>query len=74
MDTNRAHFADGFSQRRVAAELLDVCFDPQTSGGLLASVDAAHVEAILAELGAMRRSCGSRVGDAIARLPAATLS
>ena len=34
----------------VAADVLYVCYDPQTSGGLLVSVDAAHVEAILAEL------------------------
>ncbi len=32
--------------------IVDVCFDPQTSGGLLVAVDAAHVEAIASELSA----------------------
>jgi selenide,water dikinase len=32
--------------------VLDVCYDPQTSGGLLVSVDAAYVETIVAELAA----------------------
>ena len=50
MGTNREHFEDGVSAGTVAAEVLDVCYDPQTSGGLLVAVDAAHVEAILAEL------------------------
>jgi selenide,water dikinase len=50
MGTNREHFEDGVSAGTVAADVLDVCYDPQTSGGLLVSVDAARVEAILAEL------------------------
>ena len=50
LGTNREHFEDGVDPGTVAAEVLDVCYDPQTSGGLLVSVDAAHVEAILAEL------------------------
>jgi selenide, water dikinase len=50
MGTNREHFEGGVSAGAVAADVLDVCYDPQTSGGLLVSVDAAHVEAILAEL------------------------
>ena len=50
MGTNREHFEDGVSAGTVATDVLDVCYDPQTSGGLLVSVDAAHVEAILAEL------------------------
>ena len=52
MGTNRAHFADGVEVGDVAAEILDVCYDPQTSGGLLVSVDAAQAEAILGELAA----------------------
>ncbi len=50
MGTNREHFESGVEVGDVAGEILDVCYDPQTSGGLLVSVDAAHVEAILAEL------------------------
>ena len=50
MGTNREHFEEGIQMGDVAPALLDVCYDPQTSGGLLVAVDAAHVEAILAEL------------------------
>jgi len=54
MNTNRAHFASRLHAPRVALELLAVCFDPQTSGGLLASVDADRAEAIVARL----QNCG----------------
>jgi selenide, water dikinase len=50
MNTNRAHFASRLYAPRVALELLAVCFDPQTSGGLLASVDADRADAIVARL------------------------
>jgi selenide,water dikinase len=50
MGTNREHFAPRLFAEGVAPELLDVCFDPQTSGGLLAAVDDGHAEAVLAEL------------------------
>jgi selenide,water dikinase len=50
MGTNREHFEDSVSAGTAAAAVLDVCYDPQTSGGLLVAVDAARVEAILAEL------------------------
>jgi selenide,water dikinase len=50
MGTNREHFEDGVYVGDVAPELIDVCYDPQTSGGLLVAVDAARVQAILAEL------------------------
>jgi selenide,water dikinase len=50
MATNREHFAPRLFAEGVAPELLDVCFDPQTSGGLLAAVDDGHAEAVLAEL------------------------
>jgi selenide,water dikinase len=50
MGTNRQHFAGRLAAEGVAPELLDVCFDPQTSGGLLAAVDDAYAEAVMAEL------------------------
>ena len=50
MGTNREHFESGVEVGDVPPEVVDVCYDPQTSGGLLVAVDAAHVEAILAEL------------------------
>jgi len=52
MGSNRTHFEDGVDIGGVAPEVVDVCFDPQTSGGLLVSVDGAQVEAICAELSA----------------------
>ena len=50
MGTNREHFEGGVEIGDVSPEVVDVCYDPQTSGGLLVAVDAAYVEAILAEL------------------------
>ena len=50
MGTNREHFEGGVVAGDVDPAVLDVCYDPQTSGGLLAAVDAASAEAILAEL------------------------
>ena len=50
MNTNRAHFLPRLHANSVPAALLAVCFDPQTSGGLLASVDAGRAVAIAAAL------------------------
>lgn len=50
MATNREHFEGGVDVGDVAPDVIDACYDPQTSGGLLVSVDAAHLEAVLAEL------------------------
>jgi selenide,water dikinase len=50
MGTNRDHFEAGVDADGVAPALLDVCYDPQTSGGLLVSVESAFAEAMLAEL------------------------
>lgn len=50
MVTNREHFEDGVAAPGIAPAMLDVCYDPQTSGGLLVAIDAAHAEAALAEL------------------------
>jgi len=74
MGTNREHFEGGVEIGDVAPGIVDVCYDPQTSGGLLVSVDAAHVEAILAEL-ADRGVPAALVGDVVSpRGHAITLS
>jgi len=52
MGTNRAHFETGVEVGDVAPEIVDVCYDPQTSGGLLVSVETGQLEAIVAELAA----------------------
>jgi selenide, water dikinase len=74
LGTNREHFEDGVYAGAVAASVLDVCYDPQTSGGLLVSVDAAQAEPILGELAA----CGvpaTIVGEVVSQASwAVTLS
>ena len=50
MATNREHFGGGVDIGDVAPDVVDACYDPQTSGGLLVSVDAGLFEAVLAEL------------------------
>jgi selenide, water dikinase len=50
MNTNRAHFSPRLHANGVSPALLAVCFDPQTSGGLLASVDGGRADAIAATL------------------------
>jgi selenide, water dikinase len=52
LGTNREHFERTIAIDGIAPEIVDVCFDPQTSGGLLVAVDAGHVEAIAGELSA----------------------
>ena len=50
LGTNRLQFAPTTMAEGVAGDVLDLCYDPQTSGGLLASVDAASLEAIVGAL------------------------
>jgi selenide,water dikinase len=52
LGTNRLQFAPTTMSEGIAADVLDLCYDPQTSGGLLVSIDAASLEAIVAELAA----------------------
>ena len=50
MGTNREHFESLVTAEGVDPAVMDICYDPQTSGGLLAAVDAASAEAIAAAL------------------------
>jgi selenide, water dikinase len=64
MGTNREHFENGVEVGDVPADVVDVCYDPQTSGGLFVAVDTAHVEGILAELAAAGVPAAA-VGDVV---------
>jgi selenide,water dikinase len=50
MGTNKLQFAPTADTSALGEAEVDLCFDPQTSGGLLASVDAARADEILAGL------------------------
>jgi selenide,water dikinase len=50
LGTNREHFESLVTVDGVDPAVVDICFDPQTSGGLLAAVDAASADAIAAAL------------------------
>jgi selenide, water dikinase len=51
MASNREHFEPGTAiEDGIDAALVDIAFDPQTSGGLLAAVDAAAADQICAAL------------------------
>ena len=52
LGTNRLQFAPTTMSEGIAADVLDLCYDPQTSGSLFVSIDAAALEAIVAELSA----------------------
>jgi len=68
MVNNRRHFAAAVDEGEVPPDLLALAFDPQTSGGLLASIDAALADHILDDLIAAGVSA-ARVGRV---LPAAS--
>ncbi len=66
---NREHYLPSVVNREeVAAEVIDVLADPQTSGGLLIAVPAAQQEALLAEL-AKRQTDGFVVGEVVGEHP-----
>jgi selenide, water dikinase len=50
--SNRAHFGAGVRADAVDPATLDLCYDPQTSGGLLAAISPAAIDDILGALGA----------------------
>jgi selenide, water dikinase len=67
MGSNRGHFAAGTSlDAGIDPALVDVAFDPQTSGGLLVAVAATAAEAIAAALSAAGAGAAliGRVDDA----------
>jgi selenide, water dikinase len=69
--TNREHFGMRVSVRpEIDADLVDLLYDPQTSGGLLLAVDPARVEAVSSDLA----SAGvpvARIGRAVRPVDAA---
>jgi selenide,water dikinase len=48
--TNREYFGAGVSAPAMDTDLLDLLYDPQTSGGLLVAVAAEHADAVRAAL------------------------
>ena len=65
MATNREHFAGGIEiDEPVSTALRDLLFDPQTSGGLLVTVDPRTAESTLAALRVAGVS-GVEIGEAI---------
>jgi selenide,water dikinase len=52
LTSNRAHFGPAVQAEGIAPDVLDVCYDPQTSGGLLAAIDPARVGEVVSRLGA----------------------
>jgi selenide, water dikinase len=66
MATNREHFAAGIEfDERVSAPLSDLIFDPQTSGGLLVTVDPRMAGSALTALRGAGVT-GFEIGEAIA--------
>lgn len=52
MTTNREYFAGGVDAPGVAPELVDLCYDPQTSGGLLVAIAPGRAAEALERLSA----------------------
>jgi selenide,water dikinase len=66
MATNREHFADGVRiAPSVDETLVDLLYDPQTSGGLLVFIASEQFDAARAALGA-RGVLAAEIGRAIA--------
>ena len=54
LTSNREHFGAAVQAEGVAPDVLDVCYDPQTSGGLLAAVDPDRVDDVMTRLQSVR--------------------
>jgi selenide,water dikinase len=71
--TNRDHFGALVSTaEEIDPELVDLLYDPQTSGGLLAAIDPSRADSVLAALSAAGVPC-ARVGRALPRVGAAII-
>ena len=69
---NRAYLADKVAVAAgVAADLVEVAFDPQTSGGLLFAVSAAQATALCDALRARGVTVAAIIGEAVPRAAAA---
>ncbi len=64
MGSNIEHYAAGVRDEGVSPDLAFVCYDPQTSGGLLVAVDPAFAEAIVGELQASNIAA-TIIGDVV---------
>jgi selenide, water dikinase len=73
LGTNEAHFhATVNASPSMDPDLLTLFYDPQTSGGLLATVDPAHGAEVAAALASARVRC-ERIGVVVARGAAAVV-
>jgi selenide, water dikinase len=66
LGSNREYFEAGVDATGVDAAHLDLCYDPQTSGGLLVAADPAAASGILTALGEAGVRC-ARIGEVRAR-------
>lgn len=72
--TNRAYLAGRCQEDPAVPQTLhDLCFDPQTSGGLLLVVLAAEADALLSRLRSGPCPAAARIGEVVARAGAIVL-
>jgi selenide,water dikinase len=68
LESNREHFAPGVEvQAGVPEDLIDLAYDPQTSGGLLVAVDPAHADQTLSALRSAGVAAATVIGKATAK-------
>jgi selenide,water dikinase len=74
LGTNEAFFKAGVRvERALDADVLTLLYDPQTSGGLLATVDPGHADKLTAAFRAAGVP-GVRIGTVVARSDAAVVA